>query len=185
MPSPLVELNALLDNFVPLTKKVHEAKIEAQQKEADCLEKILLRVFLVMPHLHENGEVGQYALIDRGDEIPIGKDGGYRISNTLTLLEDGPRLVRSFTVEHWGVESPFFEINDRHDISCLDAIKTYGFEGIISGLVEMLKCQITMDSEYKELQSRIKQADSLVEVMQEKFVIECRQDENKAEEVIS
>ena len=47
----------------------------------------------------------------------------------------------------------------------------------------MLKCQITMDSEYKELQSRIERADSLMGVMQEKFVIECRQSET--EEVIT
>ena len=36
MASSLVELNALLDNFVPLTKKVSDAKIEALQKEAEC-----------------------------------------------------------------------------------------------------------------------------------------------------
>ena len=139
------------------------------------------RVFLVLPYLHENGEVGQYPLIDRVDEIPISKDGGYRISNTLALLEDGPRLVRSFTVEHWGTETPFFQINDHQDIDCEDAIKTYGFEAIISSLVEMLKCQITMDSEYKELQSRIERTDSLMGVMQEKFVIECRQSNNESE----
>lgn len=183
MTPSLAELNALLDNYIHLTKKVSTAKTVALQKEADALEKILLRIFLVIPYLHENGEVGQYPLINRGDEIPIGEDGGYRISNTLTLLEDGPHLIRSFTVEHWGTETPFFEINDRHDISCLDAIKTYGFEGIIGGLVEMLKCQITMDSEYKELQSRIERADSLMGIMQKKFEIECRQSE--AVEVIS
>ena len=92
MPSSLVELNALLDNFIPLTKKVNDAKIAAMQKESEALEQILLRVYLVLPCLHENGEVGQCPLINRGDEIPIGKDAGYRISNTLTLMEDGPRL---------------------------------------------------------------------------------------------
>jgi len=183
MPSSLVELNALLDNFIPLTKTVNVAKGLALQKEAEALEQILLRVYLVMPYLHENGEVGQCPLINRGDEIPIGKDAGYRISNTLTLMEDGPRLVRSFTVEHWGLESPFFEINDRHDISCEDAIKTYGFEDICAGLVEMLQSRCPIDAEYKELQSRIERADSLVEAMHKKFVIECRQSE--AEEVIT
>ena len=117
MATSLTELNTLLDNYIPLTKKVSDAKTVALQKEANALAKILLRVFLVLPYLHENGEVGQYPLIDRVDEIPISKDGGYRISNTLALLEDGPRLVRSFTVEHWGTETPFFQINDHQDIT--------------------------------------------------------------------
>lgn len=58
MSSSLAELNALLDNFVPMTKKVDTAKTVVLQKEADALAKILLRVFLIMPYFHENGEPG-------------------------------------------------------------------------------------------------------------------------------
>jgi len=184
MDPSLTELNALLDNYVPLTKKVNDAKIEALQKEADCLEKILPRVGAVMPYLHENGESGQCPLINRVEEVPLSKDSGFRISNALALIEAGPHLVRSFTVEHWGIKSiPSFEINDSQEISCLDAIKTYSFEAICAGLVEMLRCQIVMDSEYKELQGRIERVDSLAEILQKKLEIECRQ--NEAEEVIS
>ena len=184
MSFPSVELNVLLDNFVPLVKKVSTAKIETMQKEADCLEKILARIWMVMPYLHENGEPGQCPLINRVEEVPLSKDSGIRVSNTWTLIEDGPHLVRSFTVEHWGTNlSPCFEINDTQDVSCLDAIRTYGFEDICAGLVEMLKNQCCIDAEYKELQSRIEKADSLLEVLQEKFKVECRQSESKAEEV--
>ena len=184
MASSLVELNALLDNYVPLTKKVNDAKIEALQKEADALEKILVKTWLVMPYLHENGEPGQCPLINRVEEVPLSKDSGFRVSNTLTLTEAGPHLVRSFTVEHWGIKSiPSFEINDSQEISCLDAIKTYGFEAICDGLVEMLRCQINIDVEYKELQSRIERIDSLAEILQKPLEIECRQEE--AEEVMS
>jgi hypothetical protein len=44
MASSLIELNALLDNFIPLTKKVSIAKDQAMQKEAEALEKIPARV---------------------------------------------------------------------------------------------------------------------------------------------
>ena len=43
--------------------------------------------------LHENGEPGQCPLINRVEEVPLSKDSGFRVSNTLTLIEDGPRLV--------------------------------------------------------------------------------------------
>ena len=36
--SPMEELNALLDNFVPLTKSVNDAKTEALAMEAEALE---------------------------------------------------------------------------------------------------------------------------------------------------
>ena len=167
----------MLDSFVPLTKKVIDAKITAIQKEAEALEKILARVRLVMPYLHENGEPGQCPLINTYERIPTGQDSGLSVRNSLNLIEDGPRLVRSSTVEHWGTANPCFEINDRQEISCLDAIKTYGFEDICAGLVDMLKCQVSLDVEFKELQSRIKRADSLTEVLQKKFEIECHQSE--------
>jgi hypothetical protein len=173
MASALVELNALLDNFMPLTKKVSDAKIIALQKEAEALEKILARVWLVMPYLHENGEPGQCPLINRTERVPTGQDSGFSVSNTLTLIEDGPRLARSFTVEHWGTADPCFEINDAQYVSCEVAVRTYGFEAICAGLVDMLKCQICIDAEYIELQSRIEKADSLLEILQKKLEIEC------------
>jgi hypothetical protein len=37
----------------------------------------------------------------------------------------------------------------------------------------MLKCQISIDVEYKELQTRIEKADSFLAVLEEKFVVEC------------
>ena len=43
----------------------------------------------------------------------------------------------------------------------------------------MLKCQISLGVEYKELQSRIEKANSLVEVLQKKFEIECRLSERE------
>lgn len=177
MPTSLVELNALLDNFIPLTKKVSIAKASALQKEADCLEKILARVWLVMPYLHENGEPGQCPLINRTERVPTGQDSGLSIRNELTLIEDDPHLVRSFTVERWGPDAPAFQIDDKQDISCLDAIKTYGFEDICAGLVDMLMCQICITAEYQELQSRIERADSLLVVLEEKLKIECCQSE--------
>jgi len=173
MATSLNELNALLDNFVPLTKKVNVAKDLALQKEAEALEKILARVWLVMPYLHENGEPDQCPLFNRTERVPTGKDSGFSVRNALTLIEEGPRLVRSFTVEHWGAGNPCIEVNDTQDISCLDAIKTYGFEDICAGLVEMLKCQISLDVEYKELQSRIEKANSLLEILQKKLEFEC------------
>jgi len=177
MASSLEELNALLDNFIPLTKKVSIAKTAALEKEAEALEKILARVWMVMPYLHEDGNPGQCPLINRSERVLTGHDSGFSVSNKLTLLDDGPRLVRSFTVEHWGTATPAFEINDSKDISSLDAIKTYGFEYICAGLVEMLKCQISIDVEFKELQSRIERADSLLSILSEKFKAECRASE--------
>jgi hypothetical protein len=172
--SPLAELNALLDNFIPLTKKVSIAKTTALEKEAEALEKILVRVWMVMPYLHENGEPGQCPLINRTERIMTGQDSGFAVHNMLTLLDDAPRLVRSFTVEHWGLTTAAFEINDRGNISCLDAIKTYGFEDICAGLTEMLKCQCSLDVEYKQLQDRIERAYSFASVIGEKFKAECR-----------
>jgi hypothetical protein len=98
------------------------------------------------------------------------------VRNMLTLIEDGPRLVRSFTVEHWGISKsdPCFEINDNQDISCLDAIKCFGFEECVAGLVEMLKCNCSLNAEYKELLTRIEKADSLLAIQGEKFRVECR-----------
>ncbi len=183
MATSLTELNALLDNFIPLTKKVSAAKDLALQKEAEALEKILVRVWLVMPYLHENGEPGQCPLINRSERTPTGQDSGLSVRNSLTLTEDGPCLIRSFAVERWGTDSHAFQIDDKQEISCLDAIKTYGFEDICEGLADMLKCNVSLDVEYKELLCRIERADSLVEALQKKFEIECRQSESAAEEV--
>jgi hypothetical protein len=171
--SPLAELNALLDNFIPLTKKVNIAKVEALEKEAEALEKILIRAWMVMPYLHENGEPGQCTLINKTERILTGQDSGFAVHNTLTLFDDGPRLVRSFTVEHWGTATPAFAINDSTDISCLDAIKTYGFEEICAALVDMISCDGGLAMEYNALQTRIERADSLIEIMGEKFKVEC------------
>jgi len=171
--SPLAELNALLDNFIPLTKKVSIAKTAALEKEAAALEKILVRAWMVMPYLHENGEPGQCPLINRTERVMTGQDSGFAVHNMLTLLNDGPRLVRSFTVEHWGLTTAAFEINDRGNISCLDAVRTYGFEEICAGLVDMIKSNGGLDVEYKVLQARIERANSLIETIGEKFKVEC------------
>ena len=171
--SPLAELNALLDNFVPLTKKVNIAKAEALEKEAEALEKILTRAWVVMPYLHENDEPGQCTLINRTERVITDQDSGFAVHNTLTLLDDGPRLVRSFTVEHWGLTTAAFEINDRGNISCLDAVRTYGFEEICAGLVDMIKSNGGLAMEYKALHTRIETADSLIATIGEKFKVEC------------
>jgi hypothetical protein len=171
--SPLAELNALLDNFIPLTKKVSIAKTAAMEKEAEALEKILTRAWMVMPYLHENGEPGQCTLINKTESILTGQDSGFAVHNTLTLFDDGPRLVRSFTVEHWGTATPAFAINDSTDISSLDAIKTYGFEEICASLIDMIRCDGGLDAEYNALQTRIERADSLIAAMGEKFKVEC------------
>lgn len=154
--SPLTELNALLDSFIPLTQKVNIAKVEALEKEAEALEKILIRAWVVMPYLHENGEPGQCPLINRTETILTGQDSGFAVHNTLTLFDDGPRLVRSFTVEHWGLITTTFGINESKDISCLDAIKTYGFEEICAALVDMISCDGGLAMEYNALQTRLK-----------------------------
>jgi hypothetical protein len=171
--SPLAELNALLDNFIPLTKKVSIAKAEALKKEAEALEKILVRAWMVMPYSHENGEPGQCTLINKTETILTGQDSGFAVHNTLTLFDDGPRLVRSFTVEHWGTATPAFAINDSTDISSLDAIKTYGFEEICAALVDMIEFNGGLEVEYKALQTRIETADSLIVTIGEKFKVEC------------
>ena len=173
LSSPLAELNALLDNFIPLTKKVSIAKTTALEKEAEALEKILIRAWIVMPYLHENDEPGQCALINRTERVITGQDSGFAVHNTLTLLDDAPRLVRSFTVEHWGLTTAAFEINDRGNISCLDAVRTYGFEEICAALVDMIKSNGGLDVEYKVLQARIERANSLIETIGEKFKVEC------------
>jgi hypothetical protein len=171
--SPLAELNALLDSFIPLTKKVNIAKAEALEKESAVLEKILARAWVVMPYLHENDEPGQCTLINRTERVITDQDSGFAVHNTLTLLDDGPRLVRSFTVEHWGTATPAFAINDRQTISCLDAIKTYSFEEICAALVDMIEFNGGLDVEYKALQARIERADTLISVIGEKVKVEC------------
>ena len=143
---PLTELNALLDSFIPLIKKVDIAKTEALEKEAEALEKILIRAWMVMPYLHENDEPGQCVLINRTERV---------------------------TVEHCGTASSTFAINDRQKISCLDAIKTYGFEEICAALVDMIEFNGGLEMEYKALQTRIERANSLIETIGEKFKVEC------------
>ena len=176
-PSSLPELNALLDNFIPLTKKVSVAKDLALQKEAEALEKILARTWIILPYLRESNEPSQCPLINETKTVPTGQDSGFSISNKLTLIEDGPRLVRSFTVEHWGTSNPCFEVNDAKEISCLDAVKCFGFETICAGLTEMLKCQASFDVEFRELQARIEKAGTILALHEEKFRVECRADE--------
>ena len=160
MASSLVELNALLDSFVPLSRKVSMAEIEVREKEAEALEKILARVWMVMPFLHD------CHIINRRKLVPTGDNSWFAISNRLAFFDDGPHLFRSFVVEQWGTDSPAFEINDDRDISCNEAIQTYGFDVICAGLVEMLKCQCNVDVEYSNLQTRIKNIDSLLQVLE-------------------
>jgi len=127
MAPSLVELNALLDNYIPLTKKVSDAKTAAMQKEAEALEKILARVWLVMRYIDTEGQAPYY----------------------------------------------------RNKIDIIDRSE----KAICDGLADMFKCNVTLDVEHEELQSRIERADSLMEIMNEKFVIECRQSESEVEEV--
>jgi len=176
-PSSLVELNCLLDNFIPLTKKVSVAKDLALQKEAEALEKILARTWMVLPYLRESNEPSQCPLINETKTVPTGQDNGFRVNNRLTLMEDGPHLVRLFTVEHFGTATPCFEIADTKEISCLDAVKCFGFEAICAGLVEMLKCQASFDVEFRELQARIEKAGTILALHEEKFKVECQADE--------
>ncbi|WP_286857434.1 hypothetical protein [Methanosaeta sp. UBA356] len=168
MASSLVELNALLDSFIPLSKKVSIAEIKVLEKEAEALDKILARVWMLMPCLYD------CHIINRRELVPTGENSGFAVSNRLTLFDGGPHLFRSFVVEQWGTDSPAFEINDSKDISCKDAIQTYGFDAICAGLAEMLKCQCNVDVEYGNLQTRIKKIDSLIQVLGEKFKAECR-----------
>ncbi len=179
MAASLVDLNALLDNFIPLTKKVSDAKITAMQKEAEALEKILARVWLVMRYMDTEGRAPYYRnkidIIDHSEKAITSDNSGFRFSNKLTLYEEG-RLTRSHAVEHWG-QGPCFEFNDEQEIDCFGAIRCFGFEAICDGLADMLKCNVTLDCEFKELQTRIERADSLIGIMQEKFEIECRQSE--------
>ena len=180
MAPSLVELNTLLDNFIPLTKKVSDAKIVAMQKEAEALEKILARVWLVMRYMEADGQPPYYRnkvdIINHTEKAITGVDSGFRFSNKLTLYEEG-RLTRSHVVEHWGQGCPCFEFNDEQEIDCFGAVRCFGFEAICDGLADMLKCQISLDVEYKELQSRIEHADSLLVALEEKFKMECRQSE--------
>ena len=176
MSTSLVELNTLLDNFVPLTKKVSDAKTVAMQREADALEKILARVWLVMRYMDNEGLPPYYRnkvdIIDHTEKAITGDDSGFRFSNKLTLYEEG-RLTRSHAVEHWGQGGPCFEFNDEQEIDCFGAVRCFGFETICDGLADMLKCQISLDVEYKELQSRIERANSLLVVLEEMFKVEC------------
>ena len=82
MSSSLIELNALLDNFIPLTKKVGAANLLTLQKEAEALEKILARAWLVLPYLRENGEPMQCPLINETKKIPTGQDSGFSKSTS-------------------------------------------------------------------------------------------------------
>ena len=166
MASSLVELNALLDSFVPLSRKVSMAEIEVREKEAEALEKILARVWIVMPFLHD------CHIINRRKRVSTGDNSGFAISNRLAFFDDGPRLFRSFVVERWGTDSPAFEINDGRDISCNEAIQTYGFDVICADLAEMLKCQCNVDVEYSNLQTRIKNIDSLLQVLEYRAELE-------------
>ena len=176
MATSLVELNALLDNFVPLTKTVSDAKIAAMQKEAEALEKILARVWLVMRYLDTEGQAPYYRnkidIINHSEKAITSEDSGFRFSNKLTLYEEG-RLTRSHAVEHWGQGGPCFEFNDEQEIDCFGAVRCFGFEAICDGLADMLKCNVSLDVEYKELQSRIEQADLLLGIISKKFKIEC------------
>ena len=186
MATSLVELNALLDNFIPLTKKVSTAKELAMLKESEALEKILARVWLVMRYMDDEGLPpycrNKIDIINHTEKAITGDDSGFRFSNKLTMYEEG-RLTRSHVVEHWGQGGPSFEFNDEQETDCFGAVRCFGFEAICDGLADMLKCNVSLDVEFKELQGRIERADSLVEVLQEKFVIECRQSESVAEEV--
>jgi len=173
LPSSLAELNALLDTFIPLAQKVIAAKDLALQKEAEALEKILARTWMILPYLRENTEPGQCPLINETRRALDGPDSGFSVTNKLTLIEDGPRLVRSFTVERWGTGAPCFEIADSHEVSCLDAVKTYGFEAICDGLTEMLRYQACFNAELKEFQTRIEKAESIIAIHEEKFKMEC------------
>ena len=174
--SPLEELNALLDAFIPLTQKVSIAKTTALEKEGQVLEKILTRVWMVMPHMAEDGQEPDYRnkldIINHTEKSNTGDDSGYRISNKLILYEDG-RLTRSHVIERWGQDGPSFEFNDEKEMNCIEAVRCFGFEEICAGLVDVLKCQCSLDVEYKALQNRIERADSLISVIGEKFKAEC------------
>ena len=151
MANSLVDLNALLDNFIPLTKKVSDAKIAAMQKEAEALEKILARVWLVMRYMDTEGQAyyrNKIDIIDQSKNAITGEDSGFRFSNKLTLYEEG-RLTRSHAVGQWGQGGPCFEFNDEQEIDCFGAVRCFGFEDICAGLADMLKCQVSLDVEYK------------------------------------
>lgn len=170
----LTELNLLFDRHIPLIKQVTTSKDLLLQKETDLLEWILGRAWLVLPFIHcekETGPCAQIDLIDRIERIVTGPDSGFQVENRLSLIEDGPRLVRCFSVESWG--DKFFEIKDENDISSANAIKSFGLEAITSGLFETLKCGLSLEVESRDLESRIAKINEVLVSITEKFEIEC------------
>jgi len=168
MAATLVRVNEVLDAFTREASKLAEAKSAALKKEAEALESILKRLltgvlYCDMLYLEKN----ELILIDKSQEIPMGENRGIKVSNRLILSVDKVALVRRFGVEQWGTGTAFFEFADEQEMSCVEAVKSFGLDAICVGLMDQLKCQPPGDVITSEYQERIERADKLLAATQQ------------------
>ncbi len=164
MPSPFSDLAATLDELEPAAAMADAARKALLQEEAQALQEILRRVWLLMTlqdaRDRESCYRNEIALLEISERASTGESSGLRICTRLVFCDD-QRLIRCFEVEQWGDCS--FQIQDELEISCEMAVKSYGLDAICAGLQEVLLARYPMKANLTGYQERLLAATKVLE----------------------
>jgi len=162
-------LNMTLRNLEPLAEEISQLRRSVREQEAEALEHILKRIWGLLPLL--NGEQESYyrdriTLIEREERVQTGADDGYRNRSELIFYED-QRLVLVHTVEYWGhATARVCTVSEEYELSCLDAVKSFGLNPIAEGLLKSIKSIESFIATRDELKSRLENLIKILEAIQ-------------------
>ncbi len=163
MASAVIRVNEMLDVISREASEMAEAKSTAIKKEAEVLESILNKLLGGMLNL----EGDRLNLIDLTQEIPMGVSRGTKASSQLSLSLDKAILVHRTDVSQWDkMSETCYVYVDEQNISCEEAIKTFGLEAICESLIDQLRNRLAPGIQISKFQERIAGADRLLAATQ-------------------
>jgi len=163
MASALIKVHEVLDAFSRDARKTADARSAALKKETELLENTLMRLFSNVIYSDllylENDEL---ILIDQTQEIPM-ENRGIKVINQLFISLDKVTLTHRVKVVQWNEKAKTnYKFVDEQDISCEEAIKTFGLEAICEGLTDRLRNRLAPEIQISKYQERIDRADRLL-----------------------
>jgi len=164
MPATLSELSATLDELLPAAAMAEAARKALLQKEAQALQEILRRVWLLMTMQDARDRESCYrneiTLLEISERAHTVEHSGLRVCTRLVFCDDR-RLIRRFEVEQWG--DCAFQIQDEQELTCEMAVKSYGLDAICAGLQEELQSGYPVKAILMGYQERLLAATKILE----------------------
>jgi|GEM_PF-7067964 len=164
----LSKLSSALNEVEPLATQIADLKKSVQEQEAKALDEILKRVWLLLPVLAEGKQEtyhrDQISLIEREERMQTAPNEGFTNRSRLVFYED-QRLVLVHDVTYWGSTSRVRTISEEFELSCSDAIRSFGLESIASGILKAIQTADSLVIIKGEMQDRLQDVSRALEIL--------------------